>query len=309
MIFGYPVHFFFYEGLLALFLVSFLLILITVWDQNIALIRKAIIADVCIFALLVLGYGSFIEPKNLVVNEFEIQDERMPSLRIAVISDIHVGPYRKSDWVQKVVDRVNALQDIDLVLMPGDFVYGRAEKFVGELAPLKNLAVSLKFATLGNHDYDIVEPENSLQSQAVSFALEENGIQELKNESYFWGDKGLWILGMDDNYLGYHDWEATFRNTLSFPKILLAHSPDIMDEVDEEYLPDLIISGHTHCGQIRLPWLGALPFTIPTENGKKYERHLYEKKGTKIFISCGVGETGPRARLFNPPEIDVLDIN
>ena len=90
-------------------------------------------------------------------------------------------------------------------------------------------------------------------------------------------------------------------------KILLAHSPDIIDEFNSKNKPDLIITGHTHCGQIRLPFFGALPGVIPTDHGKEFDKHFYADKN--LFVSCGVGESGPPFRFWNPPEINILEIN
>ncbi len=257
----------------------------------------------------IIFYGSFIEVKRLVVREFDIQDDRLPTMKIVVITDIHVGPYKDSKWVQRVVEKINKLDSIDAIFIPGDFVYGPAKIFGSDLAPLKNLNIPLKIATLGNHDHRLTELANTIQHQAVSSNLKKFGIRELKNESFYWTQKGIWIMGMDDNDRQFHSWRQTYLGTDIQPKILLVHSPDIVDELADDQRPNLIISGHTHCGQIRVPGIGALPGTIPTNNGKKYERHLYDLGVSKIFISCGVGEVGPRARLFNPPEIAVLRIN
>jgi len=256
------------------------------------------------FVWWVVWYGSYVEPRKLVVNEFHIEVLDLPHLRIAVVVDIHVGPYKKSDWTQKIVEKLNELKDIDVLVIPGDFVFGGAKTYAPELAPLKDIKIAKKFATLGNHDHDIVEPRNTVQSKIVSDALRSLGIIELKNSRYFWEEKNMWIAGVDDNDLGYHDL-AKAVGDIEQPFILVAHSPDIVDEVKNK--PDLVISGHTHCGQIRLPWLGALPFTIPSKNGKKLERWWYQDKS--VFVTCGVGEVGPRARLLNPPEIDVLEVN
>jgi len=257
-----------------------------------------------VFVWWVVWYGSYREPQKLVVREFQIEIPTLPHLRIAVIADIHVGPYKKTDWVQKIVEKLNKLEDIDVLLISGDFVFGGAEKYVSELSPLKDLQIPQKFFTLGNHDHDIVEPRNTIQSEAVSTALRDLGLIELKNDRFFWEEKNMWIAGVDDNDLGYDDLGEAVGN-VEQPFILLAHSPDIVDKMTNQ--ANLIVSGHTHCGQIRLPWLGALPFTIPSHNGKKLERWWYPEKN--IFLTCGVGEVGPRARLLNPPEIVVLEVN
>ncbi len=294
----WPTSYFVYEGLLWIIFIG--LPVAYIWKFK----KLKWYLPLFIFTWWVVWYGSYVEPRKLVVNEFPIAVPNLPHLRIAVVADIHVGPYKKADWTQKIVDALNALQDIDLLVMPGDFVFGGAGKFTPELAPLKDLKIEKKFATLGNHDHDTVEPRNTVQSTLVSTALRDLGITELKNSRYFWEEQGIWVAGVDDNDLGYDSLDQAI-GTVEQPKILIAHSPDIVDEVTNK--PDLIISGHTHCGQIRLPWMGALPFTIPSHNGKKLERHWYPDKN--VFVTCGVGEVGPRARLLNPPEIDVLEVN
>jgi len=253
---------------------------------------------------LTIGYGSYIEPKKLVVKEFNISIPELPELRVGLIADIHVGPYKGQEWMKKVVKEINTLE-LDILLIPGDFMFGGAEKYVEELAPLEDLKVEKKFATLGNHDHDIAEPRNTIQSKGVSEALRNLGIKELKNSRYFWEEQGIWIAGVDDNDLGYDDINGAIGGIEKEPIIFLAHSPDIVDEL--EVLPSLIVSGHTHCGQIRFPWIGAVPFTIPTSNGKELARYFYPEKN--LFITCGLGEVGPRARLLNPPEIVVLNVN
>ncbi|MCF7812682.1 metallophosphoesterase [Candidatus Gracilibacteria bacterium] len=256
---------------------------------------------------LIVVQGSFFEPRKLVVREFEMTDPDLPPLRIALLADIHVGPYKSYAWTRKLVQKLNSLENIEAVVLPGDFVFGGAQKYGPHLFPLRHIRAVKKWATLGNHDHDIVEPRNTEQSQTVSYFLREYGLQELKNTAEYWPEKDLWIVGTDDNDLDYHDLDAAYEKVGGM-NILLAHSPDIVDDLGD-HKPNLILSGHTHCGQIRLPFLGALPFTIPTENGKKLESHLYEKNGNRIFITCGVGEVGPRARLLNPPEIVILNIN
>ena len=93
----------------------------------------------------------------------------------------------------------------------------------------------------------------------------------------------------------------------SIIKILLAHNPDAI------YLPgaeqvDLILSGHTHAGQIRLPWIGPVP-SVGTELGKDYCYGLFKKEDTLLYVSSGIGESGPRARFFSLPEIALINID
>jgi len=251
-------------------------------------------------------YGSFVESQKLVVRNFDLSLEGLSSMRLVVMADLHVGPYKKRDWIERVVETINTIPEVDMVLVPGDFVYGSSTVFGQELTPLSRLAYPL-YATLGNHDHDLDATINGPQEEGVRKALTDAGIIELNNASV---DLDLvQIVGLDDNEFGFHDVDKAFESVdPEKGTVLLVHSPDILDEIQDRKV-DLVITGHTHCGQIRIPGYGALPMTIPTRNGKKYERHLYQFPNRSLFITCGVGEVGPRARLFNPPEVVVLHIN
>ena len=71
-----------------------------------------------------MAYGSIIEPRKLVVREFAIKDDSLPRMKVVLLSDIHVGPFKKREWVQRLVDRINTLEDIEAVFIAGDFIYG-----------------------------------------------------------------------------------------------------------------------------------------------------------------------------------------
>ena len=87
----------------------------------------------------------------------------------------------------------------------------------------------------------------------------------------------------------------------------MSHNPDaVLSEITVEKA-DLVLSGHTHGGQIRLPWLGSIS-GMPNILGREYDLGLFDYQGTNLLISAGLGETGPRARLFNPPEIILLNL-
>ncbi len=275
--------------------------------------------------VLVIGwcfslYGSYVEPKKLVIKEFDLYIEDFPKSKIGLVADFHMGPYKQKEWMVKVVDAINSIQGLEGVLVPGDLVDGAATKYAKHLRPLEDLLVPV-FLTLGNHDHAIDSKSNKTQSGAIRKALSKYSIPELENENILWQKKGITVIGVDDNDLGYHDIDRAFEGIDNkSPRILVAHSPDIIDELQtsknpklknpkKQYFANLIVSGHTHCGQIRLPGYGALPMVIPTHNDKKYERYYYKVDDTHLFITCGTGEVGPRARLFNPPEIIVLNIN
>ncbi|HEY5714359.1 MAG TPA: metallophosphoesterase [Candidatus Gracilibacteria bacterium] len=270
------------------------------------------ITFVLIFCLVCTIWGSYFESRMLVLREFDLDIEAFPTMRIVVVSDLHVGPYKKDAWVARVVKGINAIERVDGVFIPGDFVYGDSEYYAPFLKPLENIKAPL-YVTLGNHDHHKDPEKNEHQAKYVNQNLEDLGILPMNNLSKYWEDKSLTIIGLDDNDLGYGDLDKALEGVdRAKPAILLTHSPDIMDEVGEYLIPDtsyLILSGHTHCGQLRIPGYGALPLTIPTVNGKKYEKHYYKEDNKHLFITCGVGEVGPRGRFFDPPEMVILNIN
>lgn len=254
------------------------------------------------FCWICLFFGHFLEPYRLVNREFNISIEGVPSQTIAVVSDFHVRQGKGTAFVERVVDRLNELENIDYIVIPGDFLYGHPDDVLEALQPLENI-IKPTYFTLGNHDHELVGKE--LEGSITGEYLKSLGLIDLNNASHAFKDR--WVSGLDDNYTHhdhFHDIESGKED------ILVVHSPDIVDYIPEQYDPKLIITGHTHCGQIRVPWYGAMPGIIPTKNGKKYERHLYEYKPNRwLFVSCGVGEVGPIARFFNPPEVVVLRIN
>jgi len=263
-------------------------------------IKKIAIALIAI-AWITIFFGSYIEPKFLEVKEqtITLEDNTTKSVKLAVITDIHVGPYKKAAWTKRLVETLNK-QEVDAVVLVGDFI-SYSQKDAKYLSPLSEINHKT-FAVLGNHDQEFGD------SDQITKELNSYGITVLRNTS-----KPLEIDGEDIDIAGIDDiWftanpkkalKDTNRDTLT---IMLAHNPDyILDKTSE--IPDIIISGHTHGGQIRLPKLGPVP-PLPTELGKKYDKGIFKLESNQLFISSGVGETGPRARLFDKPTIDILNI-
>lgn len=245
--------------------------------------------------LTVLVWGSFIEPRLLTVKRFEVgEGER--KLRIAFLSDIHVGPYKRGAWIRKLVHRTNALEP-DLILLGGDFIYDTTSD-PAPLAGLEGLQAPCGTASImGNHDF-------SYRPEETERILTEAGIPPLRNSARHFAHQGqtFAVVGIEDDWDGDTDFDAAMRDVQEDDVvIMLIHNPDLAAAASA-CRPDLMFSGHLHGGQIRLPFLGPVP-RLPHHLTRDIDRGLFSMDGIPYLIGQGVGESGPRARLFCPPQI------
>jgi predicted MPP superfamily phosphohydrolase len=228
---------------------------------------------------------------------------RMPNLprafegtTLAHLTDIHHGPHVPIEYVRHVVDMTNSLKP-DLVLLTGDFVHRGHPHIAPVAAELARLRAGMgKFAVLGNHDHwgDPVD---------MRLALADSGITLAENRGH-WIDRGrgrLLVAGVGDLWQDRQDPGTALGDaTGGDATILMSHNPDYA-----EYLTDrrvgLMLSGHTHGGQIRLPGYGA-PI-LPSRFGQKYAQGLVQGPSCPVYVSRGVGTAGPPARFCCRPEV------
>ncbi|HAT03683.1 MAG TPA: hypothetical protein DCS29_02810 [Candidatus Magasanikbacteria bacterium] len=265
-------------------------------------------------------WGSFIEPKIIVINykNIDLEEIKKP-IRIALISDMQIGSYKETLWIQKIVDKTLALHP-DIVLLAGDQVDNatyRPEEF-RYLEPLKQLAEQIPtYAIHGNHEYGIgggkaiENPKYRVAdvSKEAREAVEKLGIHYLQNdlEIISVNDEQLYLFGADEWWGGVHDFsKLNMRDNSDIPTILLMHNPAAIPEILKLKDIDIMLSGHTHGGQIRLPFIG--PVARVEDVPAKWHKGLHNINNMKLFVTSGIGETGTRARLFNPPEIALLII-
>jgi hypothetical protein len=259
------------------------------------------------FSWGILFYGSFIEPKILTVQttSISLSDKPTTTIRVVVFSDPHLGPYKDSAWMQKVEAKIETLHP-DVIFFLGDAIYHQGSE-AQAFFPLKQLkTVYGKFAVTGNHDYLHKGIARVLE------ALKQADFTVLENESVSLDIHGktLQIVGIDDVWNGGNlTWALSSISTddLQTPLIVLSHDPDAILYESARKI-DLMISGHTHGGQINLPFLGSIS-SLPTMLGRFYTKGLFSYKGQQLFITPGIGESGPRARLFDPPQISLLVIS
>ncbi len=277
-------------------------------------VSLALLLSCCVFFLT--AYGTFVEPKLLTVTQASVPLRTDRPLRIVLLADLHVGAYVQASDTERVVRRVNGLFP-DLILIAGDFVASDnldARTF-SSLSPLKDLRSSYgTFAVLGNHDHGVYRtffgvyraPED--RSETIAEFLRSLNMTVLVNasENVTVGTDTVTIAGVDDAWSGKADLLRTLQERpAGVPTILLSHNPDvILDPLSRE--ADLIVSGHTHGGQIRLPWIGSLA-TLPTRLGPAFDQGIFALgRERTLVITRGIGELGPRARLFAPPQIMLL---
>jgi predicted MPP superfamily phosphohydrolase len=258
----------------------------------------ALLGAVLLGVWSVIVYGSFVEPRLLNEQREQIVlGDGNQRISVAYISDTHLGRYRHHDWMDKLVDRINAM-DVDVVLLLGDIV--DSPTGLRDLAPLGRIEATYgMYAALGNWDY-------RAGAVSVRHGIENYG-EVLTNESILLGESGVRLVGIDDLWYGSPNWDSAFSEVDEEDTvILLSHNPDGVQQ-GEFYGADLVVSGHTHGGQIRLPLVGPV-VELPDNLGRRFDKGLFDFGATKLFITSGAGESGPRARLLDPPEIVRLDI-
>ncbi|MBT3539332.1 hypothetical protein HOF40_00040 [Candidatus Parcubacteria bacterium] len=280
---------------------------------------------VLLVILLLIGtftlvWGSFIEPRIIVTKTHEIDlDEIKKPIKVALISDFQIGPYKKTKWMQKVVKKIIELQP-DIVLLAGDHVDNSEydEMEVTYLKPLQEL-VEKKipvYAIHGNHEYGIgggkavKDPKYRIANvtKETKETMEKLGIPYLVNdlEKITILDESFYLFGADAWWGGKHDFSKLDERTEDIPTLMFIHNPAAVPTISKLENIDIMLSGHTHGGQIRLPLIG--PVARVEDVSAKLHQGLHDIDDIKLLVTSGVGETGTRARLFNPPEIVLLTI-
>ncbi|WP_348266568.1 metallophosphoesterase [Edaphobacter paludis] len=229
--------------------------------------------------------------------------------RIAQISDIHLDEFTEPFFLERVVHQVNTLA-ADMVLLTGDFVtHGSLTFLNGQNAAhrcaeiLSTLTCPLRFACLGNHDVAVSAP-------LVIYSLTSNGIPVLVDQHVPIERNGsrFWLAAVNDPGTTNPRLELAVPARPDGPVILMAHEPDYADTVRAHprgHLVDVMLSGHTHGGQIRLPFLG--PLVLPPM-GKKYAEGLFRLDNMQLYVNRGIGAVGIPFRLNCPPEITLITL-
>lgn len=262
-------------------------------------------------ALLVLAYGVFVEPRRLVERDVAIVPVRWPAscdgLRLDHVSDVHTGsPFNGLGNLDRVVDRL-ARSDADAVVMTGDYVilsvlggsYVSAATSAPHLRPLTRRKPVV--AVLGNHDWW----KGGIE---VRRALEAAGVVVLEDESREFTLRGCRVrfVGVGDYWTAPHDIRRAFAQVRDdgVPAVVLTHNPVLWPQMPRR--ASITLAGHTHGGQISLPFVGQ-----PARWGKPENRYIrgeYREDGRVLFVSPGIGTSILPLRLGVPPEISRLTL-
>lgn len=249
---------------------------------------------------LVFAWARFVEPQRIRVQETVLTGTGAQA-RLVLISDIHLGVYKDRAYLQRLVDRINTLR-ADAVVIAGDFTYEPdGEPLERMFAPLETLQKPV-YAVLGNHDQQAPGPDIDAELRA---ALATHGVQVIEGRTVT--VRGFLIAGLGDRWAGKDDPGFLAARPASGPTLVLTHNPDSAIALDPARVA-LVLAGHTHGGQIRIPWLyrHVIPSQYGFDRGEQFLRTPHGR--VRVYTTVGTGEIGLPMRLFNPPTIDVLDL-
>lgn len=260
----------------------------------------------------VLVYSRYIGTSGLKVREYKIVNNNFNDnyygLKIIHISDIHYGRITFDKELKKLVKKVNDLKP-DIVVFTGDLIDKDTKLTTEQADKISSILSKIdsnigKYAINGNHDYKF---------DNWDLIIENSGFTNL-NDKYdlIYKDESNFILisGVSTNYYGktsinekMKDTEDYLKNNKPIYSILLMHEPDYIDEINLKNY-NLVLAGHSHNGQVRLPYLGTIKQILP-KGCKKYYKEHYKVKDTDLYISGGIGTSVMNFRLFNKPSFNL----
>lgn len=267
-------------------------------------LKTALVAAVPVTPIAAASYGLY-KAGAIRVERPVVTLANLPAafdgLRVAFLTDIHHGPYVGLDAVAGVVRTALSLNP-DLILLGGDYCSQEAKYVRPCFEVLAGLRAPLGvFGVLGNHDY-----WHGLSESHAGFRS--SHIMELTNAGV-WLERGgsrFRIAGVDDLWCGKtHLVSALGDATPTDACLVVSHNPDFAETVRDPRV-GLVLSGHTHGGQVVAPGYGAP--VVPSRYGQKYVRGLVNAPATRVYISRGIGTVGPPVRFYAAPELTLLTL-
>lgn len=251
------------------------------------------------------AYASLWEPHQLDITRRTLALPSLPKafdgMKVVQFSDLHLGFHTGAKDVARVVQAIQN-EKPDMICFTGDMVDGNTEDMRAAIQPFTELIAPLGlFSILGNHDYKDVETLISMEEEA--------GFQVLRNTAVKLRRDGavIAVAGLDDAFWGQPDPAAVIQDLPDgMFKLLLMHEPDYADTTAAHSF-HLQLSGHSHGGQIRLPWMGEV---ITPPGAKRYVQGLYTigSRGMLLYVNRGIGTTQLPFRFLCKPELTVLTL-
>ena len=263
---------------------------------------KKILVLFLLIISLGLIYAHYIEPYSITIKEYKIENNKLPKsfdgIKIIHFSDLHYGSTIKFNELKKVVNLINN-ENPDIVVFTGDFFDKRfkiknkeLDKIKEELSKINNNLGN--YAVDGNHDYKYSEDLKKVMEG--NFLLLENS----ETLIYYKDNTPISIVGLTDKTETKVNYEI-FEKENEYFRIVLAHEPDEFNKI-KDYSFDVLLSGHSHNGQIRLPFIGAIYTPV---GAKTYYDEHYKIDNKLIFISNGLGTSTINFRFNSKPSINL----
>lgn len=253
-------------------------------------------------------YAKYIEPHFISFTQHTLKSQLIPKsfhgMKILQFSDLHLGYYFSLQHLSKVVSKINAVNP-DIVLFTGDLIDNYQTytdtPFVASI--LKNIQAPFgKFAIYGNHDH------GGYGTEYYEHIMRESGFELLLNSEkriHLMDNSEISIFGLDDILLGNPKIEKTLEHARqSTYNIVLVHEPDIAPKVSR-YPINLQLSGHSHGGQVQIPFLGAI---ITPSLAKDYIEGFYTIQDLTLYVNRGLGRTRVPFRFMSKPEIAIFTL-
>ena len=257
----------------------------------------------CLIGAITVCYAFFIEPNQLKTEEVNISSKKLKEpVSIAVFADTHFGAGYKLENFDKVIAKINE-KEVDYVIFTGDLIdnYQNYKKNTSIISSkLLNIkAKKGKYAVFGNHDYG-----GGAQNYYKSI-MNKGGFEVLINQSVSFSQNNLKLIGVDDFLIGYGNSSIVNKENSNTYNLVICHEPDVFDNFNKDKV-DLMVSGHSHGGQVNIPYLKD---KILPALGSKYTYGEYKNNNSLLYVNPGLGTTKINARLFAKPEITFFNIN
>ena len=281
-------------------------------DKKHSIIKVLILILLFIFCILL--YSRFISTSGLKVKEYKIVNSNITDnyhgLKIIHLSDVHYGSTINDKRLEEIVEHINYINP-DIVVITGDLIdkdHELTEENINNIINiLSKIKVSIgKYAIRGNHDYYFKEWENIIVNS--NFINLDNSYDLIYKDGY----EPLLISGLSsmkneiDFITRYNNLQKEINNNSinTLFNILLIHEPDLIDSINiNDY--NLVLAGHSHNGQVRLPIIGPI---IKAKGAEKYYDEYYKVNNTDLYISSGLGTSGLDFRFFNKPSFNFYRI-